>query len=44
MDNSLMIICLIAAFVWIQMLIPSTSAEQKEGSAVRENGSGDDKR
>jgi hypothetical protein len=43
MDSSLMILCLIAAFVWIQMLIPSTSTEQKEDMTVRENRGRDDK-
>jgi len=44
MDNSLMIVCLIAAFVWIQMLTPPVRAEQKEDSAVRENRGDDEQR
>lgn len=45
MDNSLMILCLIAAFVWIQMLIPPAGAEQKEKDmAVRDTHGRDDKR
>lgn len=32
--DSLMILGLIAAFVWIQMLTPPASAEQKENVAV----------
>ena len=39
--DSLMILGLIAAFVWIQMLTPPARAEQKE---IRETGGEADKR
>jgi len=42
--DSLMILGLIAAFVWVQMLTPPASAEQKENMAVRESRGEDDKR
>ena len=44
MDNSLMILFLVAAFVWIQILIPPRSAEQKEDLAPHENRGTDDRR
>ncbi|GEM_PF-4594595 len=34
MDNALLIACLIAAFVWIQMLTPPAPAEQKDDSTA----------
>ena len=42
--DSLMILGLIAAFVWIQMLTPPASAEQKENMPVRETRGSDDNR
>jgi len=38
MDNALLIACLIAAFVWIQILTPPTRAkQQKENSPLGES-------
>ena len=42
--DSLMILGLIAAFVWIQMLTPPASAEQKENPRARETRGSDDNR
>jgi hypothetical protein len=41
--DSLMIVGLLAAFVWIQMLTPPTSAEQKDNMAIRKARGEDDK-
>ena len=40
--DSLMIVGLLAAFVWIQMLTPPTSAEQKDNMAIRKARGEDD--
>jgi len=41
--DSLMIVGLLAAFVWIQMLTPPPSAEQKDNMAIRKARGEDDK-